>query len=180
MKTYIGLFRGINVGGHNILPMKQLISIFENMNLKNVKTYIQSGNIIFQSEENNLPYLSKTISSKIKTYFGFEPQMLILEKDEFTNAIKNNPFTDAESEPKTLHLNFLAMISENPNLDGLERLRKQNEQFELIDKVFYLKAPDGIGRSKMVANIEKFLGVAVTSRNWRTITEIVAILNGYK
>jgi len=90
-------------------------------------------------------------------------------------AMASNPFPAAESEPKTLHLYFLASAPQNPDLKMLDSLKKADEQFKLIDNVFYLHTPDGIGRSKLAERAEKALGVAATARNWRTVSKIMAM-----
>jgi uncharacterized protein (DUF1697 family) len=179
MKTYIALFRGINVGGTNVLPMKDLVAVLENIGSQNVKTYIQSGNAVFQNKEENASLLSNKIRAAIKEGHGFEPRVLLLTPEELERAIESNPFPEAESEPKTLHLQFLASMPKNPDLGALESIKSDREQFALRDKVFYLHAPDGIGRSKLAANTEKLLGVANTSRNWRTVCKVMTMLKQY-
>ena len=79
MKTYIALFRGINVGGNNVLPMKELVARLESIGAQNVKTYIQSGNAVFQSQETNASLLQNKISAAIKKSHGFEPQVFLLK-----------------------------------------------------------------------------------------------------
>jgi uncharacterized protein (DUF1697 family) len=175
MKTYIALFRGINVGGKNVLPMKELVAMLESIGAQNVKTYVQSGNAVFQSEETSAPTLSNTISITIKKRRGFKPQVLMLELEELQKAVESNPFPEAESEPKTLHLHFLDSVPKNPDFDALESIKTDRERFVLKDSVFYLHAPDGIGRSKLAANTEKLLGVSMTSRNWRTVCKVIAM-----
>jgi uncharacterized protein (DUF1697 family) len=175
MKTYIALLRGINVGGKNVLPMKELVAMLESIGARNVKTYVQSGNAVFQSEETSAPRLSNTISITIKKERGFEPQVLLLELEELQKAVESNPFPEAESEPKTLHLHFLASVPKNPDLDSLESIKTDRERFVLKDRVFYLHAPDGMGRSKLAANTEKLLGVSMTGRNWRTVCKVIAM-----
>jgi uncharacterized protein (DUF1697 family) len=179
MKTYIALFRGINVGGKNVLPMKELVAMLESIGAQNVKTYVQSGNAVFQSEETSAPTLSNTISITIKKRRGFEPQVLLLELEELQKAVESNPFPEAESEPKTLHVHFLASVPQNPDFDALESIKTERERFVLKDSVFYLHAPDGIGRSKLAANTEKLLGVSMTSRNWRTVCKVIAMAKEY-
>src|ERR687889_126339 len=176
MKTYIALFRGINVGGNNVLPMKELVSRLESIGAQNVKTYIQSGNAIFQSQEANASLLSDKISAAIKKSHGFEPQVFLLKLEDMEKVVDANPFPEAESEPKTLHVHFLASMPKNPDLGALESIKSDRERFALKDKVFYLHAPDGIGRSKLAANTEKLLGVAITSRNWRTVCKVMTML----
>jgi uncharacterized protein (DUF1697 family) len=175
MKTYIALLRGINVGGNNVLPMKDLVALLEDLGSRNVKTYIQSGNAVFQSEEENASLLSDRIKVAIRNSHGFEPQVLLLELEEIEKAVESNPFPEAESEPKTLHLHFLASMPKDPDLEVLASLKGERERFVLEDRVFYLHAPDGIGRSKLAANAEKLLGVAMTARNWRTVCKVTAM-----
>lgn len=172
MKTYVALFRGINVGGKNALPMKALVAILEDLGAQNVKTYIQSGNAVFVSTEKDPSRLSNKISDEIKKRLGFEPHVLLLELEDIERAIKKNPFPAAATDPKTLHAGFLASAPVKPNLETLERLKSNTERFHLIDKVFYLHAPEGIGRSKLAANAERLLGVPMTDRNWRTVSKI--------
>jgi len=179
MKTYIALLRGINVGGTNVLPMKDLVALLEDIGSQNVKTYIQSGNAVFQNKEENASLLSNKIRAAIKESHGFEPQVLLLAPEEMERAIESNPFPEAESEPKTLHLHFLASMPKNPDLGALESIKSDRERFALKDRVFYLHAPDGMGRSKLAANTEKLLGVAITSRNWRTVCKVMTMLKQY-
>jgi len=173
MKTYIALFRGINVGGNNVLPMKELVARLESIGAQNVKTYIQSGNAVFQSQEANASLLSNKISAAINKSHGFEPQVFLLELAEMEQVVDANPFPEAEPEPKTLHIHFLASMPKNLDFAILESIKSERERFVLKDSVLYLHAPDGIGRSKLAANAEKLLGVPVTSRNWRTVRKIM-------
>jgi uncharacterized protein (DUF1697 family) len=172
MNTYIALFRGINVGGKNSLPMKGLIAILEEIGAKNVRTYIQSGNAVFKSIEKSPSRLSKQLAAGIKKHYGFEPHVLLLGLEAINKAIAKNPFPEAEIEPSSLHLGFLASRPKNPDLKKLDSLRKESERFYLSDHVFYLHAPEGVGRSKLAANTEKLLGVPMTDRNWRTVCKI--------
>ena len=179
MKTYIALFRGINVGGTNVLPMKDLVAQLENLGSQNVKTYIQSGNAVFQNEEEDASLLSNKIMAAIKKSHGFEPHVLLRKPAEIDRAVASNPFPEAESEPKTLHIYFLASMPKDLDLGALESIKIDRERFALEDSVFYLHAPEGIGRSKLAANIEKLLGVAITGRNWRTVRKVMAMVEQY-
>jgi uncharacterized protein (DUF1697 family) len=180
MKTYIALFRGINVGGRHILPMKELAALLEDLGCRNVKTYIQSGNAVFESKANNTSQLSKKISAEIKRRRGFEPHVLLLRPEEMEKAITNNPFHDGEKDPKALHVGFLTSTPKTPNLKALEGLKTDREQFKLLDNIFYLYAPEGIGRSKLAASTEKLLGVPLTDRNWGTVRKIMEMAKGLK
>jgi uncharacterized protein (DUF1697 family) len=175
MSTLIAFFRGINVGGKNILPMKELSSVLESIGLKNVKTYIQSGNVVFQSKTSDKRKLSLAIRNAISKSRGFAPEVLILSMRELRDAIASNPFPDVEAEPKTLHLFFLASSPANPDMERLETVRADGEEFGLTDQVFYLFAPDGIGGSKLAVNVERAMGVPLTARNWRSVTKILSM-----
>jgi uncharacterized protein (DUF1697 family) len=173
MNTYIAFFRAINVGGNNSLPMKELVAILEDTGARRIKTYIQSGNAVFQSAEKNPSQVSKKLAAEIKKRHGFEPYILILEVEAAKRAIAENPFPEAEADPSSLHLGFLASRPRSPNLEKLASLKKESERFHLSDGVFYLHAPEGVGRSKLAASAEKLLGVAMTDRNWRTVCKVV-------
>ncbi|MCB0192420.1 MAG: DUF1697 domain-containing protein [Anaerolineae bacterium] len=177
MKTYIALFRGINVGGNNRLPMKELRALLEELDAENVKTYIQSGNAAFRHTTNDVDQLAERISSAIEESHGFAPRVLLLDAANVEKAAASNPFPEADAEPKTLHLYFLTSTPQNPDLSTLDALKKDNEQYKLTDNVFYLYAPDGIGRSKLAERAEKALGVAATARNWRTVGKIMEMVS---
>jgi uncharacterized protein (DUF1697 family) len=172
MNTYIALIRGINVGGKNILPMKDLVALLEDIGARNVRTYVQSGNAVFQSAEKNPAQLSKQLAAEIKKRHGFEPYVLILGLDAIKRAMADNPFPEAEADPSSLHLGFLASAPKDPDLEKLNSLRKESERFHLSDIVFYLHAPEGVGRSKLAASAEKLVGVPMTDRNWKTVCKI--------
>jgi uncharacterized protein (DUF1697 family) len=177
MKTFIALLRGINVGGKNKLPMKELKTLLEQLDLQNIRTYIQSGNVVFESPKSELNQLAVTIREAINTAHGFDPNVLLLPAEAFAQAIKANPFPEAEADPKSLHLSFLTANPEQPDLAGMENIRTETERFILRNRVFYLHAPDGIGRSKLAARVEKLLGVPATSRNWRTVNKIMEMVS---
>jgi len=170
VKTYVVLFRGINVGGNNILPMKELTTILEENNYQDIKTYIQSGNVVLRSQKKP----DTNIGSIIQSKFGFKPEVIALEESEFITAINNNPFSSKEG--KTIHFYFCKR-SPKANAEKLKMLRSESEEYYIEGKVFYLHAPYGIGRSKLVANIESCLGVPATGRNLNTINKLLSMVN---
>ncbi|MDD2700931.1 MAG: DUF1697 domain-containing protein [Sideroxydans sp.] len=177
MTTDIALFRGINVGGNNKLPMKELTTVLEGLGLQAVRTYIQSGNVIFDS--NGEPaVLAERIAAAIKERHGFEPKVLLLDAGKLEKAIKANPFPEDKAEGNTLHFNFLKCVPPAPDLAGIEKIKAASERCELKGDVFYLHAPDGIGRSKLAANMERLLGVAMTGRNWNTVKKLQGLVSG--
>ena len=175
MPRWIVLFRGINVGGNNVLPMKGLVSHLEALKLKNVRTYIQSGNVVFDTEEKSVSSLAKKIAGRIEKEYGFRPQVLLISREELQNAIQANPFPKAVLDPKSLHFFFLEKPAAKANIQALDLAKAPTESYVLKGSVFFLHAPEGIGRSKLAATAEKHLGVAATARNYRTVEKIAEI-----
>lgn len=173
MRTYIALFRGINIAGNNPLPMRDLIGILERLGCKDVRTYIQSGNAVFRTDNGPAKKLAEAISSRIEKAHGFKPKVFLLSAAALAKAIANNPFSTADG--RALHFMFLASTPKQPDLAGLTAIKSKTEQFRLVNNVFYLYAPDGVGRSKLVAKVESALGVPVTGRNWNTINKLMAM-----
>jgi uncharacterized protein (DUF1697 family) len=176
MNTYVALFRGINVGGKSILPMKDLVALLERMGFEGVKTYIQSGNAVFRSAPIETDKTAREIRAAIQETHGFAPAVLLLEAAELQAAAANNPFQAADG--KALHFFFLESLPGKPDLAGLAAVKAETERFELGGKAFYLYAPDGIGRSRLAAKVEQSLGVPVTARNWNTVSKLLSMVAG--
>ena len=172
MKTWIALLRGINVGGKHIVPMKELIKLMEDHGFANVKTYIQSGNVVFQHPTQ----AEDDISTLIEQQFGFRPQVFVLGEEELQRSVANNPYPSDAG--KAVHFFFLDKEPESVNEALLASLRVESESYQLIDKVFYLYAPDGIGRSKLAEKMGRaFPGVAMTARNLNTMNKLVEMID---
>jgi uncharacterized protein (DUF1697 family) len=172
MSTCIALFRGINVGGKNILPMRELVHELETLGLEDVSSYIQSGNVVFRSTIRSPEDIARRIATQVESSHGFSPRVLILSAEHLEQAIAANPFPEAETDPKSLHLFFLESTPAAPDLAALTSICAKTERFQHSGSVFYLHAPDGIGRSRLAASVEKKLGVVTTARNWRTVTRL--------
>lgn len=182
MTTCIALLRGINVGGHNRLKMAALRSNLEALGLRNVRTYIQSGNVVFDVDADELgapdpdtdewEVLGERIASRIEERHGFRPRTLVFPTDRLIGAMEANPFPDAEAEPRRLHLYFLANPPDDPDVTAIDERAASTERWALRGDVLYLHAPDGIGRSKLASSAERHLGVPATARNWRTLLKL--------
>ena len=173
MNTYIALFRGINVVGSNLLPMKELKLVLEKDGCIDVQTYIQSGNVIFRSPMSDAARLANRLTAAVSRSHGFEPRVVVLTRGELERAAAGNPFPEAGENPKSLHLFFLAELPKRTDLKSCEALRVKTERFELKGRIFYLHTPDGFGTSKLATRAEKLLGVEATARNWRTVTTLL-------
>lgn len=165
MDTYVVLFRGINVGGKNLIPMKELVTTLEENDYQDVKTYIQSGNVVLKGKQVTPGDIAALVSNK----FGFKPEVLVLDKSEFVSSVENNPFHPDDG--KLAHFYFCSTVP-NLDLDKVDKYIDASEEYKLVDSVFYVHAPNGIGRSKLVANIESCLGVPATGRNLNTINKL--------
>ncbi|MCG7534778.1 DUF1697 domain-containing protein [Pseudoalteromonas sp. OOF1S-7] len=171
MKKYIVLLRGINVSGKNILPMKELVNILEGIGCENVRTYIQSGNLVLHSNL-SASLLEKSIAEALANTKGFDVPVIAQTVSKFKTAVEACPFQATEG--KLLHYFFMASTPILNN-DSLLSLCASSERYKLKDNIFYLYAPDGIGRSKLVANIEKVLGVPATARNHNTVQKLLKL-----
>lgn len=176
MQTWIALLRGINVGGKNRLPMADLKKVLASLDCTAARTYIQSGNAVFESDAMDASSLAELIASKIEGVHGFRPSVLLLSPKQLKAAIEQNPFPGAAADPATLHFNFLTEPASSPDLETLRGLQLPSEKYELRGEVFYLHAPDGIGRSKLAAKVERCLGVPATGRNYRTVAKLAELV----
>lgn len=176
MPVYTLLLRGINVGGKNSLPMKGLVTSLETLGCEHVRTYIQSGQAVFRSSRRDARKFAQQIGDQLEADFGFRPHVFLRTQEQFQALAEANPFSTDDADPKTLHLFFLDAVPESVDLSELERLRAASEQFALNGDAFYLYAPDGIGRSKLAAQVERKLGVPVTARNWRTVSKLLEMM----
>jgi uncharacterized protein (DUF1697 family) len=172
VKTFIALLRGINVGGARPLPMKDLVAILEAAGLLSVRTYIQSGNVVFKASKGTSRSLALQIATLIEKKFRFQVPVLVLNDVELSVAIRNNPFPRASATPNYLHLGFLCDAPEEPDFNSLEKLKTATEAYVLKGRVFYLHTPDGMGNSRLAAKVERALGVDTTFRNWRTVNQL--------
>ena len=172
MQTWIALIRGINVGGRHIVPMKELRAALASHGYQNVRTYIQSGNVVY--EHPGMP--DSSIEEIIETHFHFTPDVFYLTEADFKRSAANCPFeTDIG---KTVHFFFCKGDTGQIDSELLEELRSATEEYALVENVFYLHAPDGIGRSKLVVKIDRaFKGLSTTGRNLNTINKIIQLID---
>lgn len=175
MKTWIALIRGINVGGHNRLPMKSLAKIFDAAGCKSVKTYIQSGNVVFNARLKSVDKFADAIGKAIETEHGFRPAIRLMTSDALRNAIASNPYPQAVPEPKSLHLCFLDRPPLKEQVRNAELLLSSSESFAVVGSCLYLHAPEGVHQSKFARGIDRTFEMHATARNWRTVTKLAQL-----
>jgi uncharacterized protein (DUF1697 family) len=176
MPTWIGLLRGIG-GGIRALPMKDLVAALEGLGLKEVRTYIATGNFVFTSGK-SASALMKQIDAGIQAKLGFESKTFVLSVADLERAIAANPFPQADEVPTSLHLFFLAQPAKSPRLDAMNEIKAPSEQFKLAKQILYFYAPKGFGTSKLGKRAERLLGVPATARNWRTVRNLLELAKG--
>jgi len=176
MISYIALLRGINVGGHKKILMADLRLLFEKLNFKNVQTYIQSGNVIFQSTEDNIEFLESKIKDQILHQYGFEVSVLVKTHSEIKNILNNCPFT----EFKKLKSYFIILQS-IPNEELIEKtmqIKYPNEEFQIKNSCVYTYYSKGFGNAKCNTNFfEQKLKVSATARNYNTLKKLIELSN---
>lgn len=176
MTVWVALLRGVNVGGKNILPMKDFAKSLGRVGFENVRTYIQSGNVVFRSSAANPNTLADRISETVNEDFGFKPSVFVLKEDDLRSIVQKNPYPIAVEEPKSLHVFLLASAPKKSDVLSLDDIRSPTESCKVVGRVLYLHAPDGLARSRLAAGIGKTLRVDVTARNWRTIGKLLALV----
>lgn len=177
MQIYIALLRGINVSGKNKIKMTELKQLFLDIGFSEITTYIQSGNVIFSSEEKNTSNIENKIITEINNKFRYSIKVLVLQKETLESVFKSNPFkNEADFDFKKTCATFLDKI---PTVEGIAKVKALAAKNELIifkNKTVYLYCPNGFGRTKLSNNnIENKLKVSATSRNWNTVTKLVEL-----
>lgn len=177
MTTYVALLRGINVSGHNKIKMNELKQLFIDLDFFEIVTYIQSGNVIFQSKQTDTAKIELQIIEAVLSFFGHSINVLVLTKENLTKVFVSNPFLKIEAiDTKAL---YAILLKENYFAEGtkfLEPYLTNNEELKIIGNCAYIHYPGGAGNSKLTINIiEKKLQTVATSRNWKTITKLIEL-----
>lgn len=177
MKTFIVLLRGINVSGQKKIKMTDLRSMLEKNNFENVRTYIQSGNIVLDSKETATPILEITISAAIKETFGFEVPVLAKSKRHIQDILSRNPFKEkANQNAKRLYYVLLKSTPDKDLVSAFETENYQDEEFSVASDCVYLVCNKGYGNAKVNNNlIERKLKVQATTRNHNTMLRLVEL-----
>jgi len=175
--TYIALLRGINVSGQKKIKMADLRQVLEENGLKNVKTYIQSGNIIFDSEPVDRSALQEKIAIIIRQQFGFDVPTLVLRKNDVEHILKANPFHE-EAEENKLYYVLLKSTPKEVLVEQFNQLQFEHEGFKITDTCVYLFCKGGYGKAKLNNNlIENKLKVEATTRNHKTMLKLLELVS---
>lgn len=172
MNRKIGILRGINVGGKRKILMADLKSMCEELGLKKVTTYIQSGNLIFNSDKPNSE-LENELEKAITEKYGFDVPVIVRTQKELENSINNNPFFEKDADIKQLHLTFLKKKPSKENIEKALTFNYKLDKFKIDNKNVFIFCAGKYHESKLTNNFfEKQLKVGATTRNWKTVMKL--------
>ncbi|MCW8095615.1 DUF1697 domain-containing protein [Streptomyces tauricus] len=176
--TYAALLRGINVGGSRKVPMAELRTLLEGLGHSGVGTYLQSGNAVFTSDHGDEDSLAEELAAALAERFGFTVDVLVRDHAYLRAVLDACPFPAAELEAKQLHVTYFSAPVDAERFTSVDQRTFLPEEFRLGDRVLYLYAPDGLGRSKLAESLAKprvTKGIVATTRNWNTVVKLVEL-----
>ena len=174
MQAIIAMLRGVNVGPHNRISMDALRALYGSLKLRNAQTYVQSGNVVFASNERNLSALSERIDDAFEKTFGFRSAVILRTVPEMREVIAKNPFAEREDiEPSKLLVTFLAEELSPEAQKHLEAIKVGPEEIKARAREVYVYFPNGVGRSKLPAMMDRVLKRSGTARNWNSVTTML-------
>ncbi len=180
MKKFIAFLRGVNVGGSKVIKMKDLAEIFTSFGFKNVKTFIQSGNVIFESSQTDIEKVKIKIEKGLKKSLGYSVDVVLRTPEEMLNIIKANPFKKEITEPNIkLYVMFLSQQPDNKIKQAVKSYDNELETFRIKNcEVYVLIRKNDIQKTVFSTNfLEKKLGLIGTTRNWNSVNKILQLTN---
>lgn len=179
MIKYIAILRGINVGGNRKILMTDLKALFENMGFQNVQTYIQSGNVLFQTMEISTASVETSIANEILKNFGFQIPVIILSSSNLKRAISINPFYKGiDTDIDRLHLTFLKQEPLLENLQKIKTFQDEKDDFKIVDRNAFIYCSGKYSDSKFNNKFfETKLKVTATTRNWKTVLKLSNLIS---
>jgi uncharacterized protein (DUF1697 family) len=174
MGHYVALLRGINVSGHRRLPMKKLITIFEEHGCRDVRTYIQSGNVVFEAKAALAKRIPKLVHASVEKEFDYDVPVVVRSAAELKKALAAHPFAKGEANDKALHVAFLSAEPTAKAVAAIDEKRSPGDRFAVKGREVHLHLPKGVGKTKLDnAYLERTLAVKSTMRNWRTCQKLL-------
>ena len=173
---HVALLRGINVGGKNRLRMTDLKSLFLRAGCVGVRTYIQSGNVVFRTAESQVEQVLKYVRAELVRRLGSEIPIVLRTGDDLASVVTGNPFSAATVDSRSLHVGFLPRIPSGCRVSNLEQYRSPPDEFAVRNREIYLHLPNGVARTKLTnAYFDRDLGLPSTFRNWRTVRKLAEL-----
>jgi uncharacterized protein (DUF1697 family) len=177
--SHLALLRGVNVGGKNKLPMKDLTEMFIEAGCKDVRTYIQSGNVIFNASARVSSRIADQVTTQIADRFGYQTPVIVRTLAELRDVFSGNPFQKEGADEKALYVMFLAHVPTPADIEKLDPDRSPGDGFIVRGHAVYLHLPGDVAGTKLTnAYFDSRLATTSTARNWRTITKLVELMEG--
>jgi uncharacterized protein (DUF1697 family) len=177
--THVVLLRGVNVGGKNMLPMKELVALLQAAGGEGVRTYIQSGNAVLKASAAVARRLPADLEGRIEARLGLNVPVILRTAQELRRVAGRHPFAEGAVEPRLLYVAFLADAPKASAVKALDPLRSPLDRFVVRGREVYLAFPNGSARSRLTTDyLDRTLGTTSTWRNWRTVQELAALLAG--
>jgi uncharacterized protein (DUF1697 family) len=175
MDSRIALLRGINLGPRNRIAMPALRDALSADGLQEVRTYVQSGNVVLSSDDPPEP-LARRIGALIAEAFALDIAVVVRTRDELADVVARNPLAEVAVNPKRYQVTFLEQELDAATLDRLASLALPAERFVAHGRELYAWHPDGVGRSKLWPALAKHR--SATARNWTTVRQLLAMADG--
>lgn len=177
--THLALLRGINVSGHNMIKMEALKQMLENLGFQNVRTYIQSGNVFVDTDEENPSAVGFQIKQEIFRTFGHEVPVVVIAKKDLEDCFANNAYLkEKELDTKKLYVAFLSAVMKRDSINDLKISQFKPDEAALDGSRIYIKYAVGAGKTRLDQKyIEKKLNVTATIRNWNTVTKLLSMFD---
>lgn len=176
MTTHVALLRGINVGGKNRLPMKDLAAIFERCGCRAVTTYIQSGNVLFAASAALVRRVPTLVAEAVAERFGYQVPVVTRSAGQLRGVVESNPLLRPGFDERRLHVAFLAERPDADRVRGLDSDRSPPDEFVVRGSEIYLHCPNGMGRTRLTnAYFDSRLATVSTMRNWKTVLKLAEL-----
>jgi len=174
MKTFVSLLRGINVSGQKKIKMAELRALYQSLGYSDAESYLQSGNVVFTTAEEDAAKIAQTIRDGITDAYGYSVEVLIRDVEAIQRVFTSNPFLiDRDEDITKLYVTFLAEAPSAEHLDNLSLPDGVADEFQVVGQHVYVFCPNGYGRTKLNNNFfERKLKIAATTRNWKTVTAL--------
>ena len=175
MTTHLALLRGINVSGHNMMKMEALKTMLESLGFQNVRTYLQSGHVFVDTEEESASKVGFMIKQEIFRVFGHEVPAIVITKEDLELCFKNNPFVkEKDIDIKKLYVVFVASVLKKENIHDLKISQFKPDEAVIDENRIFIKYAIGAGKTRLeLKYIEKKLNITGTIRNWNTVTNLL-------
>ncbi len=177
--SYVALLRGINVGGRNRLPMDELAHLFERAGCASVRTYIQSGNVVFAAAPSIALGARESVAATVSARMGTGIPIVLRSVGDLARVVGENPFVGESQDPRALHVGFLRGRPLPDRVSSLDPERSPPDEFVVRGREIYLRLPNGVSRTRLtVSYLERVLATPATFRNWRTVVNLLKMASG--